>query len=104
MASHAPARTHIIRQASPIALAKSTAIGPKAKICSLEPMAEVRYGRSNGLPAMAGPSSILLPAKRIELVTKCAPGIGVAAWEEHVPSRLHTNVHERGLNFQIRFR
>jgi len=56
--------------------------------------------------AMAGPSSILPPAKRIELVTKviCAPGIGVAAWEEHVPSRLHTNVHERGLNFQIRFR
>src|SRR5215469_13421898 len=32
MASHAPARTHIIsnQQASPITLAKSTAIGPKA--------------------------------------------------------------------------
>jgi hypothetical protein len=61
---------------------------------------------SKGLPAMAGPSLILLPAKRIELVTKviCALGIGGAAWKEHVSSRLHTNVHERGLNFQIRFR
>jgi hypothetical protein len=51
-------------------------------------------------------ASILPPAKRIELVTKviCAPGIGGAAWKKHVSSRFHTNVHERGLNFQIRFR
>src|SRR5215475_8521489 len=75
------------------------------KICSLEPMAEVRYGCSKSLPAIAGSGSILATAKRIELVTKviCTPGIGGAAWKEHVPSRLHTNVHERGLNFQIRF-
>src|SRR5215472_18971009 len=47
-------------------------------------------------------ASILPPAKRIELVTKviCAPGIGGAAWKKHVPSRLHTNVHERGLNLK----
>src|SRR5215831_5728468 len=46
-------------------------------------------------------ASILSPAKRIELVTN---GIGGAAWKKQVSSRLHTNVHERGLNFQIRFR
>jgi len=45
-------------------------------------------------------ASILPPAKRIELVTN---GIGGAAWKKQVSSRLHTNVHERGLNFQIRF-
>src|SRR5262249_32647848 len=46
---------------------------------------------------------------RIELVTEviCAPRIGCcldAAWKKDVSSCLHTNVHERGLNFQIRFR
>jgi hypothetical protein len=55
------------------------------------------------------PTSILPPANRIELVTKVpyAPGIGRclgAAWKEDVSSCLHTNVHERGLNCQIRFR
>src|SRR6516165_10040117 len=45
-------------------------------------------------------ASILPPAKQIELVTN---GIGGAAWKKQVSSRLHTNVHERGLNFQIRF-
>src|SRR5262245_37548640 len=40
-------------------------------------------------------ASILPPAKRIELVTN---GIGGAAWKKQVSSRLHTNVHERGLN------
>ena|SRR5262245_15062997 len=56
-----------------------------------------------------GQLSILPPAKRIELVTKIkrAPVIGRclgAAWKKYVSSCLHTNVHERGLNFQIRFR
>src|SRR5262245_6500682 len=49
------------------------------------------------------------PADRIELVAKViyAWGIGrslVAAWKKEVSSCLHTKVHERGLNFQIRFR
>src|SRR5215510_13190197 len=56
-----------------------------------------------------GQTSILPPAKRIELVTKvkCATVIGRclgAIWKKPVSSCLHTNVHEGGLNFQICFR
>src|SRR5215831_14438737 len=66
-----------------------------------------RCSRQSRSGQWARPTSILLPANRIELITRviCAIDRYVGAvCKKRVSSCLHTNVHERGLNFQLLFR